>query len=71
MQKNSQEQGTEVRGRGRRYKMGRWEIRGLKTKVGQECSISRVGPDSTVEVYMSEESQEGVTVLRQVWQLQE
>ena len=35
-------------------------------EVGQECSISRGGPDSTMEVYMSEESEEGgVTVLRQ------
>ena len=46
--------------------MGRWGIRSLETRVGQECSISRGGPDSTVEVYMSEESAEGgVTVLRQ------
>ena len=46
--------------------MGRWGIGGLETKVGQECSIIRGGPDSTVEVYMSEESEEGeVTVLRQ------
>ena len=33
--------------------------------MGQECSISRGGPYCTVEVYMSEESEEGVTVLRQ------
>ena len=46
--------------------MGRWGIRGLETKVGRECSISRRGPDCTVEVYMSEESEEEVTVLRQV-----
>ena len=45
--------------------MGRWGIRSLETRVGQECSISRGGPDSTVEVYVSEESEEGVTVLRQ------
>ena len=46
--------------------MGRWGIRSLKTRVGRECSISKGGPDSTVEVYMSEESEEGgVTVLRQ------
>ena len=39
---------------------------------GRECSISRGGPDSTVEVYVSEESEEGgVTVLRQGGQLQE
>ena len=34
--------------------------------MGRACSISRGGPDSTVEVYVSEESEEGgVTVLRQ------
>ena len=37
--------------------MGRWGMRGLKTGVTRECSISREGPDSTVEVYVSEESQ--------------
>ena len=51
--------------------MDRMGIRGLKTRVGQECSISRGGPDRTVEVYMSEESEEGVTVLRQGGKLQE
>ena len=45
--------------------MGRWGIRGFETRVGQECSISRGGPDCTVEVYMSKEFKEGVTVL---WQ---
>ena len=46
--------------------MGRWGIRRMETRVGRECSISRGGPDSTVEVYVSEESEErGVTVL---WQ---
>ena len=46
--------------------MGRWEIRSLETRVGQECSISRGGPDSTVEVYVPEESEKGgVTVLQQ------
>ena len=60
-----------VRGRGRKFKMSRWEIRGLETKVEQKCCISRGGPDCTVEVYMSEESEEGVTVLRQGKQLQE
>ena len=39
--------------------MGRWGIRSLETRVGQECSISRGGPDSTVEVYVLEESEEG------------
>ena len=48
--------------------MGRWGIRSLETG-GQECS--RGGPDSTVEVYVPEESEEGgVTVLRQGGQLQ-
>ena len=28
-------------GRGRRYRMDRWGIRGLETRVGRECSISR------------------------------
>ena len=37
----------------------------------RECSISRGRPDGTVEVYMSEESEEGVIVLRQGGQLQE
>ena len=41
MQKDSQEQGTVVRGRGRKHIMGRWGIRGLETRVGRECSISR------------------------------
>ena len=46
--------------------MGRWGIGSLETRVGQECSISRGGLDSTVEVYMPEESEEGgVTVLQQ------
>ena len=51
--------------------MGRWEIRGLKTRVGRESSISSGGLDCRVEVYMSEEFEEGVTVLRQGGQLQE
>ena len=46
--------------------MGRWGIRGLETRVERECTISRGGgPDCTVEVYMTEESEERVTVLRQ------
>ena len=40
-------------------------IRDLETRVGQECSISGGEPDCTVEVYMSEESEEVVTVLQQ------
>ena len=37
----------------------------------KECCISRGGSDCTVEVYMSEESEEGVTVLSQWGQVQE
>ena len=44
--------------------MGRWGTRGLKTRAGRECSISRGGPDCMVEVYMSEDSKEEVTVLQ-------
>ena len=53
--------------------MGRWMIGGLEARVTRECSsISRGGPDCTVEVYMLEESEEeGITVLRQGVQLQE
>ena len=51
--------------------MGRWGIRSLETRVGRESSISRGGLDCTVEVYMSEESEEGVTVIWHGGQLQE
>ena len=51
--------------------MGRWRRGGLEARVTRECSISRGGPDCTVEVYVSEESEEGVTVLRQGKQRQE
>ena len=51
--------------------MGRWGIGGLETGVARECSISIGGPDCTVEVHVSEESEEGVTVLRLGRQLQE
>ena len=53
--------------------MGRWGIRSLETRVGREsAALAEGGPDSTVEVYVSEESEEGgVTVLRQGGQLQE
>ena len=50
---------------GRGSLVGAIEIRGLKPRVGRECSISRGGPDCTVEVYLSKKSEEGVTVLRQ------
>ena len=44
MQKESQEQGTVVKGEEEgRYKMTRWGIGGLETKMGRECSISRGG----------------------------
>ena len=33
--------------------------------MGRECSISKEEPDCTVEVYLSEKSEEGVTVIRQ------
>ena len=46
--------------------MGRSGIRRLKVRVRRKCSISIGGPDLTVEVYRSEESDEEVTVL-QVW----
>ena len=45
--------------------MGRWGIRGFKTRVGQECTTSKGGLDCTVEAYMSEESEEAITVLQQ------
>ena len=32
--------------------------------MGRECSISKGGLDCKVKVYVSEESKEGVTVLR-------
>ena len=44
--------------------MVRMGIRGLKTRVGLECCISRGGPDCAVEVCRSEESEEEDTVLR-------
>ena len=44
--------------------MGRWKIRGLKTRVGWECSISRGGARFTVEVYRLEKYEEEVTMLR-------
>ena len=51
--------------------MGRWGIRGLETRVGERAASAEAGLDCTVEVYMSEESEEGVTVIRQGAQLQE
>ena len=45
---------------------GQKGIRRLKVRVRRKCSIGSGGPDLTVEVYRSEESDEEVTVL-QVW----
>ena len=46
--------------------MGRWGIRSLETGWGKSAALAEGGPDSTVEVYVPEESEEGgVTVLRQ------
>ena len=50
--------------------MVRWGIRGLETRVDESAALAE-GPDCTVELYMSEESEEIVTVLRQGKQLQE
>ena len=40
--------------------MGKRRIGGLETRVTRECRLSRGGPDCTVEVYVLEESEEGV-----------
>ena len=37
--------------------MGQRGITGLETRVTREYSVSKGGPDSTVEVYVSEESE--------------
>ena len=43
--------------------MGGKRIRGLKTRVGWECCISRRGPDGAVDLYQLEDSEKEVTVL--------
>ena len=43
MQKESQEQGTVVRRQREKIQNGQTGIRGLETRVGQECCISRGG----------------------------
>ena len=43
--------------RGEREKIQNGQMR--DKRLGQECCINRGGPDCTVEVYMSEESEEG------------
>ena len=46
--------------------MGRWVIRSLERGWGKSAALAEGGLDSTVEVYVPEESEErGVTVL---WQ---
>ena len=53
-------------GEGQREKIpnGQRGIKGLKMRVGRECSINRGGPHFTVEVYRLEEFEEEVTVLQ-------
>ena len=53
-----------VRGQREKRQNGQKGIRSLKTRMGREWSISREGPDCTVEVYRPEESKEEVTVLQ-------
>ena len=69
MQKDSQERGVVVGGRREKIYNGRMG----DTRFGDEsAALVKGGPDSTVEVYVSEESEERViTVLRQKGQLQE
>ena len=46
--------------------MGGWGIRSLETRGGGErAALPEAGLDCTVEVYMSEESEERVAVIRQ------
>ena len=40
---NKRSKGRWWRGIGRDYRMGRWGIRSLETRVGQESSVSRGG----------------------------
>ena len=67
-QKDSQKRGTVVEGLREELYNGQMRDKRFGVEGGRECSISRGGPDSTVEIYMSEE---GVTVLRHRGQLQE
>ena len=62
--KDSQNQRMVVRGQREKYKMGRREIRGLKTRVSGNAILAEGGLDCTVKIYRSEESEERVTVLR-------
>ena len=45
VKKNSQEHEAVLRAQREKIQMGRKRIRGLKARVGRECSISRGGPD--------------------------
>ena len=49
----------------------KWAGKRFEDEGGVGMQHYQGGPDCTVEVYMSEESEEGVTVLRQGRQLQE
>ena len=68
MQKYSQEQGTEVRRQRKEIYDGQMGDKRFGDEGGARVQHQqRGGPDSTVEVYVSEESEEGgVTVLRQL-----
>ena len=52
-------------GRERRYIKGRWGIRGLETRVGRESSVNRSRDRLHSGGIHVEESEEGVTVIRQ------
>ena len=41
--KTARSKGRWKRGRGRRYRTGRWGIRSLETRVGRESSVSKGG----------------------------
>ena len=45
--------------------MGRWGIRIWRRGWDERAALAEAELDCTVEVYMSEESEEGVTVIRQ------
>ena len=53
-----------VRGQKERIQNGLTGDKRFEDEGGAECSISRGGLDCTVEVYMSEETEERVLVLR-------
>ena len=53
-----------VEGQREKIPNGQTEIRRLKTRVGGSVALEDEGLDCTVEVYMLEESEEEVAVLR-------